>query len=77
MVQTAGYKVCPVKLHFMGFAVCLDKWHFKKKKGEDGVKKYMDGTLQSHTYATVLTAQPLGAECKWRHGAPPLLCAQA
>lgn len=61
---------------FHGFCCMSGQVVFKKnQKGEDEVKNYMDGT-QPRTCTTLLTAHPLGAECKWWHTAPPLLCAQ-
>lgn len=38
IVQTAGYKC--VQPSWISW-VLLDKWYFKKQKGENGVKKYM------------------------------------
>lgn len=46
----------------------------KKKRGEDGVTKYTDGTLQSHTNPALLTLDPLGAVQVIAQGSTAPMC---
>lgn len=56
MVQTAGCKVCPVKLHFVGFYACSGKviLFYFFFKDEDGVKQCKDSTQQQYIDAGFL-----------------------